>query len=439
MPAGRQTNTPKKYDFFISRNKADKGWAVWIAWQLDRAGYAVIVQDWDFGSGNNFVLRMQEAITSSNRTIAVLSPDFLKSEFTGPEWAAAFAEDPTGTKQKLIPVKVRRCSPTGLLSQLVWIDLLGLDEPMSRETLLTEIKPGRRKPATAPPFPGKSAGRKPAFPGPAKTSPSARARSTKTGTKATASSSTTSMISAKAAAEMIEQHNWGASKDRRSSWSSNPWLGVVLVPARQSSPYMDVLDLGNQERQDSLRVLAIKGANSVLRSDRGTETKEHLDHLSFTQAGEGMNGLSATLEVYTDGTIVYRTVLISPSNPNGAFRSMGEGFVIDQTMVRNAVAGCVKFANNFYNQRRRDPGTVHLGASLTGIQHKFFGQFPAGEVHSFRVPDHRLDDPLHVPAAPLALTTDRRRAADAVAKTVMDHFARRFRVENAYYPEAQGR
>lgn len=108
-------------------------------------------------------------------------------------------------------------------------------------------------------------------------------------------------------------------------------------------------------------------------------------------------------------------------------------------MVRNAVAGCVKFANSFYSQRRRDPCTVHLGASLTGIQQKFFGQLPAGEVHSFSMPDHRLDDPLHVPAAPLALTTDRRRAADVVAKMVTDHFARRFRVENAYYPEAQGR
>lgn len=428
-----------KYDFFLSRNNADKGWAVWIAWQLDKAGYAVIVQDWDFGSGNNFVLRMQEAITSSSRTIAVLSPDFLKSEFAAPEWAAAFAEDPTGAKQKLIPVKVRRCSPTGLLSQLVWIDLLGLDEPMAREKLLTEIKPGRRKPTTAPAFPGKTVGRKPSFPGPAKTSRSARTRSTKTGTKAPTTSSTTSMITVKAAAEMIDQHNWGASKDRRSSWSPNPWLGVVLVPARQSSPYIDVLDLGNQERQDSLRVLSLKGANSVLRSDRGTETKEHLDHLSFTQAGEGMNGLSATLEVYTDGTIVYRTALIPPSNPNRAFRSMGEGFVIDQMMVRNAIAGCVRFANSFYSQRRRDPGTVYLGASLTGIQHKFFGRLPAGEVNSFRVPDHRLDDPLHVPAAPLALTTDRRRAADAVARTMMDHFARRFRVANAYYPEAPGR
>lgn len=322
---------------------------------------------------------------------------------------------------------------------LVWIDLLGLDEPMAREKLLTEIKPGRRKPTTVPAFPGKTVGRKPSFPGPAKTSFSARTHSAKTGAKAPTASSRTSMITSKAAAEQIQQHNWGASTERRSSWSQNPWLGVVLVPGSQGSPFIDVLDLGNQERQDSLRVLALKGANSVLRSNRGTETKEHLDHLSFTQADEAMNDLSAALEVYTDGTIVYRTALIPPSNPNGASRSMGEGFVIDQTMVRNASVGCVRFANSFYSQRRRDPGTVYLGASLTGIQHKFFGQLPAVEVNSFRMPDHRLDDPLHVPAAPLALTTDRRRAADAVAKTVMDHFARRFRLENAYYPEAQGR
>ena len=106
MPMARQSKTAGKTDFFISRNKADKNWAVWIAWQLEKAGYTVAVQDWDFGVGSNFVLKMHEAIAGSRRTIAVLSPDFLKSEYTAPEWAAAFAQDPTGADQKLVPVKV---------------------------------------------------------------------------------------------------------------------------------------------------------------------------------------------------------------------------------------------------------------------------------------------------------------------------------------------
>jgi len=34
----------------------------------------------------------------------VLSPDYLKSQFASPEWAAAFADDPQGLKRKLVPV-----------------------------------------------------------------------------------------------------------------------------------------------------------------------------------------------------------------------------------------------------------------------------------------------------------------------------------------------
>jgi hypothetical protein len=33
-------------DFFISYNKADRQWAVWIAWQLEEAGYSLVIQEW---------------------------------------------------------------------------------------------------------------------------------------------------------------------------------------------------------------------------------------------------------------------------------------------------------------------------------------------------------------------------------------------------------
>jgi hypothetical protein len=40
-------------DFFISYNEADRGWAEWIAWQLEAEGYSTIVQAWDFRPGGN--------------------------------------------------------------------------------------------------------------------------------------------------------------------------------------------------------------------------------------------------------------------------------------------------------------------------------------------------------------------------------------------------
>ncbi len=61
-------------DFFISYNKADRQWAEWLAWQLEEAGYTVVLQAWDFRPGSNFVLEMQRAAVEAERTIAVLSP-----------------------------------------------------------------------------------------------------------------------------------------------------------------------------------------------------------------------------------------------------------------------------------------------------------------------------------------------------------------------------
>ena len=83
-------------DFFISYTKTDEAWAVWIAWQLEEAGHSTVIQAWDFHAGQNFVLAMQEAASNSKQTIAILSPDYLRSDFAKSEWSAAFAADPAG-------------------------------------------------------------------------------------------------------------------------------------------------------------------------------------------------------------------------------------------------------------------------------------------------------------------------------------------------------
>ena len=160
-------------DFFISYNKADLTWAEWIAWQLEDAGYSVVIQAWDFHAGGNFVLDMQKAASESVRTIAVLSPDYLSSRFTAPEWAAAFAQDPTGTQGTLVPVRVRACEPTGLLPQIVYIDLVGIaDVAIAKAILIDKVKLRRAKPTVEPGFPGSSSHRpsltakdEPRFPG----------------------------------------------------------------------------------------------------------------------------------------------------------------------------------------------------------------------------------------------------------------------------------
>lgn len=141
-------------DFFISYNKADRPWAEWIASQLDEAGYALFLQAWDIRPGSNFVLEMQRAAAEADRIICVFSPDYLSALYTQPEWAVAFAKDPTGEKGTLLPVRVRECVLEGLLPQIVYIDLVNLDEPAAMRALLDGAKRGRLKPDSPPQHPG---------------------------------------------------------------------------------------------------------------------------------------------------------------------------------------------------------------------------------------------------------------------------------------------
>lgn len=165
-----------KADFFISFSKADRAWAEWIAWELEEEdlGYKAVFQPWDFRPGGNFALSMQRAAKKADRTLAVLSPDYLESLYSQAEWAAAFASDPDGTRGKLVPVRVREVQLEGLQLPINYIDLVGLDEEAARAELRSGLAPGRAKPRTRPYFPGSGrrlGGSPPAFPGSGRSAP----------------------------------------------------------------------------------------------------------------------------------------------------------------------------------------------------------------------------------------------------------------------------
>jgi hypothetical protein len=150
-------------DFFISFSHHDKAWADWIAWTLNEAGYSVLYQPWHFAAGSNFVLGMNKGV-GSRRTLVILSENYLKSTYTQPEWAAAFAKDPTGIDKTLIPIRVSACDTTGtLLAQIVYVDLACIVDPvLAKQRLLGGLRDMKvsehaefSPPRGSPPFPGK--------------------------------------------------------------------------------------------------------------------------------------------------------------------------------------------------------------------------------------------------------------------------------------------
>jgi len=161
---------PEGWDFFVSYTQADRAWAVWIAWELEEAGYRVLVQAWDVVPGSNWIDSMQGGVQEAARTVAVLSDAYLGSVYGKAEWQAAWAADPDGRQRKLLVARVAECDRPGLLAGVVGFDLFGLDEAAARARLRATVQAalsGRAKPDVPPLFPGagRTVARAPRFPG----------------------------------------------------------------------------------------------------------------------------------------------------------------------------------------------------------------------------------------------------------------------------------
>jgi tetratricopeptide (TPR) repeat protein len=146
-----------RVDFFISYTAADRAWAEWIAWQLEAERYTTVLQAWDFAPGENFVVRMRDALEQADRTIAVLSEAYLASRYSTDEWTGAFLHDDSG-QERLLPVRVEACALSRLLATRIYIDLAGASRPTARQRLLDGVRRGRRRPDREPPGPWGTAG-----------------------------------------------------------------------------------------------------------------------------------------------------------------------------------------------------------------------------------------------------------------------------------------
>ena len=129
-----------KNDFFISYTGADEQFASWIAWTLEEAGYSIIFHSWNsLTAGRPIISDINQSIEKCNRTISIISQEYLNSSFTKTEWETAIHRDPTGELGLLIPVIIRNCTIDGILKRLSYISLIGLNEKEAKNILIQEI------------------------------------------------------------------------------------------------------------------------------------------------------------------------------------------------------------------------------------------------------------------------------------------------------------
>ena len=137
-----------KNNLFISGAAADAHFAAEIGRILESAGHTVVLQQWDFAN-RSFMERRHAALADGARVVALLSPDYLRSDHCQAEWQNAIAGDPLNTKSRLILLRVVECEPPGLLSALAYWDLVPVrdNRPLLEEIVRDAVRQERREKA----------------------------------------------------------------------------------------------------------------------------------------------------------------------------------------------------------------------------------------------------------------------------------------------------
>ena len=84
---------------------------------IERQGKRVWLQDWDL-KNSNFVERMDTALASGARVIAILSPEYLASENCLAEWMHPLQGDLLNTRGRLVVMRAAPVEPKGLLRNI---------------------------------------------------------------------------------------------------------------------------------------------------------------------------------------------------------------------------------------------------------------------------------------------------------------------------------
>lgn len=113
-----------QYDVFISYGQGDREWVdKWLLPRLEQADLRVTVDYRDFTVGMPRIENVERAIQNSRRTIVVLTPDWLDSEWNAFEALLLRTLDPAARQRKMLPLLLRPCELPNLIDSLEKVDL----------------------------------------------------------------------------------------------------------------------------------------------------------------------------------------------------------------------------------------------------------------------------------------------------------------------------
>lgn len=122
-------------DFFVSYTGSDLNYATWVAETLEKNNYKVTIQAWDFKPGDNFVSKINEALLECKKLIVILSQSYLKSKWCEAEWTSKLSEQIKLNERRIIPIRIEPVDLQGLLSPIVYIDIVDKSESEAEQRL----------------------------------------------------------------------------------------------------------------------------------------------------------------------------------------------------------------------------------------------------------------------------------------------------------------
>jgi len=116
--------TARSYDVFISYSHRDSEWVRnWLLPRLEGAGLRVCIDFRDFEIGVPSLVNMEQAaMEQSRKTLLVLSPHWVKSEWTNFEALLVQTDDPIGLRRRILPLMLERCEPPRRIAMLTYAD-----------------------------------------------------------------------------------------------------------------------------------------------------------------------------------------------------------------------------------------------------------------------------------------------------------------------------
>lgn len=127
-------------DFFVSYTGTDLNYATWVAEILESNNYTVTIQAWDFRPGDNFVAKINEALSECKKLVVILSENYLRSKWCEAEWTSKLTEQMTLQERRIIPIRIEPVDLKGLLSPIVYIDIVDKSENEAKKEILKGIK-----------------------------------------------------------------------------------------------------------------------------------------------------------------------------------------------------------------------------------------------------------------------------------------------------------